>query len=70
MPLNIEYLPYIGLYWGLITVTQTNRIAILNTLEPFTVLLMSFIVLKETMPNITQSIGDDAIEDFKENREE
>ena len=34
-----------------------NRIAIVNTLEPFAVLLMSFIILKETIPNPTQSLG-------------
>ena len=34
-----------------------NRIAIVNTLEPFIVLLMSFIVLKEAMPNTIQSLG-------------
>ena len=33
-----------------------NRIAIVNTLEPFAVLLMSFIILKETIPNPTQSL--------------
>tara|TARA_X000001036_G_scaffold192241_1_gene181294 strand:- start:1313 stop:2245 length:933 start_codon:yes stop_codon:yes gene_type:complete len=34
-----------------------NRIAIVNTLEPFAVLLMSFIVLNETIPNPIQSLG-------------
>ena len=34
-----------------------NRIAIVNTLEPFAVLLMSFIVLKEAVPNMIQSVG-------------
>ena len=34
-----------------------NRIAIVNTLEPFAVLLMSFIVLQEAIPNIVQSLG-------------
>ena len=34
-----------------------NRMAIVNTLESFAVLLMSFIILKEAMPNMAQSIG-------------
>ena len=34
-----------------------NRVAIINTLEPFIVLLMSFIILKESMPNMNQCIG-------------
>ena len=34
-----------------------NRVAIVNTLEPFIVLLMSFIFLKESIPNIFQLLG-------------
>ena len=34
-----------------------NRIAIVNTLEPFSVLLMSFIILGEKVPNNTELVG-------------